>query len=648
MDDILLSHTDPHQLQLGLQQLLASLNVIGLQIAPDKIQIKPTYTYLGHHISDKIIPVAPKIFRQPSHSLTEVQQLCGVIYWLRPATALSSDRLHPLYDLLQGNPDPTSPRVLSPQAQQTLDYVEQAIQQAQIERHDLNQPILAIVLTTPTMPVGVLRQQGPLMWTHVAYSSLSKITPLLTIICHLGTQLRKLAVLHYGREPDTLPLTNNQLEALLPHNLDLQMLLLHIPGQTSNHYPSSRTLQGLQQLPLMRPSHFPSSTPIPHSRVAFMDASKTTYAIIIHHPHDYNHPKIQLTRHTFSVQVAELLVLQVLQHCPDCSINIFSDSQYVVQICHVIPHAVLKQKDTILDRALKTLQNTLQHRRHPWYIQHIRSHSGLPGPIAQGNQLADSLVSIQAIPTVLSDLLTQAKALHSRFHLSAKAIHQLLPEVPRATCKHPVRSCTTCAPFLPLGPLQPQGVNPRGLCPSARWQMDVTHFLPFGKLKYIHVTKDTFSGATMAMAMTGETAQHVSRALEKAILMLGILWDLKTDNGPCYTSQSFKNTCTKYNITLHHGIPYNPQRQAIIERTHQTLKTLIKKEGELHPQSTPDELLTKALITINLLTLDDKGLSPAHKHWGPLLAPPTPLPLVRWKDPMTQSWQPPAPLLTQG
>lgn len=39
--------------------------------------------------------------------------------------------------------------------------------------------------------------------------------------------------------------------------------------------------------------------------------------------------------------------------------------------------------------------------------------------------------------------------------------------------------------------------------------MDVTHFLEFGKLKYVHITIDTYSNALMASTLTGETATHM-------------------------------------------------------------------------------------------------------------------------------------------
>lgn len=58
MDNILLSQTDLHQLQSGLQQLLNNLKILGLQITPEKIQTKAPYAFLGHHISDKVTPTA--------------------------------------------------------------------------------------------------------------------------------------------------------------------------------------------------------------------------------------------------------------------------------------------------------------------------------------------------------------------------------------------------------------------------------------------------------------------------------------------------------------------------------------------------------------------------------------------------------------
>ena len=47
-----------------------------------------------------------------------------------------------------------------------------------------------------------------------------------------------------------------------------------------------------------------------------------------------------------------------------------------------------------------------------------------------------------------------------------------------------VKQCPKC---ITLSPVPHLGINPRGLMPNHVWQMDVTHYVDFGKLKYIHV-----------------------------------------------------------------------------------------------------------------------------------------------------------------
>ena len=52
---------------------------------------------------------------------------------------------------------------------------------------------------------------------------------------------------------------------------------------------------------------------------------------------------------------------------------------------------------------------------------------------------------------------------------------------------------------------------------------------------------------------------------------------IKTDNGPAYISRHFKQFSQSFSIKHITGIPYNPQTQDIVERTHHTLKLQIKK-----------------------------------------------------------------------
>ena len=57
---------------------------------------------------------------------------------------------------------------------------------------------------------------------------------------------------------------------------------------------------------------------------------------------------------------------------------------------------------------------------------------------------------------------------------------------------------------------------------------------------------------------------------------MGTPSSIKTDNGPAYISRQFKQFLRSFSIKNITDIPYNPQTQDIVERTHHTLKLQIK------------------------------------------------------------------------
>ena len=63
------------------------------------------------------------------------------------------------------------------------------------------------------------------------------------------------------------------------------------------------------------------------------------------------------------------------------------------------------------------------------------------------------------------------------------------------------------------------------------------------------------------------------------ITVLGVPKQIKTDNGPCYTSSSFFQFSEKLTMLHKTGILYNPQGQSMVERAHQTIKHHFEKKG---------------------------------------------------------------------
>ena len=99
-----------------------------------------------------------------------------------------------------------------------------------------------------------------------------------------------------------------------------------------------------------------------------------------------------------------------------------------------------------------------------------------------------------------------------------------------------VKQCPKC---ITLSPVPHLGVNPRGLMSNHIWQMDVTHYAEFGKLKYIHVCIDTCSGFLFASLHMGEASRNVIDHCLQAFNAMELPKLIKTDNGPSYSCKKF-------------------------------------------------------------------------------------------------------------
>lgn len=199
----------------------------------------------------------------------------------------------------------------------------------------------------------------------------------------------------------------------------------------------------------------------------------------------------------------------------------------------MLPTAYILTKDKELFHLFTSTQCLLQKRANPIYITHIPAHTNLPGPLTEGNAIADALTHIQLVLTTKFERAAQS---HARFHQNTAALRKQF-RVTREEARQIVKSCSTCLTHLP----QPTyAVSPRGLMPNHLWQMGVTILTPFGRLKYLHVSIDTFSGFLHATAHCWECFTDVQNHLLSAFATLGTKKAIKIDNGTAYTSQAFQ------------------------------------------------------------------------------------------------------------
>ncbi|NWR89369.1 POK11 protein, partial [Furnarius figulus] len=563
MDDIPLAAKQDDVLISVKNSTLQVLENQGFEISPEKVQVTSPWRYLGWKISEKTIAPQRVSLSADVKTLNDLQSLLGSINWVRPNLGLLTDDLKHLFVLLKGDPDLTSPRSLTPPAYEALQIVQNKLASPNITRRWPDIPPVVVILRGRTQPFALLGQISSdntvfNLWEYVFLphnfsQTITSLSDMFAIVCNVIF----------------LPLTNLALGNLLRCSLLFQTAVTDYVGVFSVHLPRVPLLQFLSSVQLY-PDPLLSSSPLPGARTVFTDGSgKTRKAVVCWRTGTEWESDVHEV--SGSPQVAELsAICRAFQLFPE-PLNIVSDSLYVVGVVQRIERAYLKDiSNETLARLFRTLLGEINSRKNKFFICHTRSHTHLPGPVSEGNSVADLLVSTIVLP----NRVEQARLSHDFFHQGAKALRKSFG-ISHSQARAIVSACGECQQVTPL---MPGRVNPRGLKPQQVWQMDVTHIPSFGKLKFVHVSIDTFSGLIVATAHSGEKTRDVKRHLSRAFATMGIPEKIKTDNGPAYTSASFKDFLSMWGIEHVTGIPHSPTGQAIVERAHQSLKNMLEKQ----------------------------------------------------------------------
>ena len=563
-----------------------------MSAAPDKVQMGNLGEFLGARITPHFItPQKIELRKDHLKTLNDFQKLLGDINWIRPYMRLSNFELIPLFDILKGDPQLLSPRALTPEARVALEKVERCLEKAKLYRWKEGEDILLCVLKTFRQPTGVLWQSGPLLWIypHVSPNKTLEYYPI--AVAQLVILGIKSCIQHFGAPPQKIitPYNANQIQILSSLIDDWALLRCSFDGELDNHYPKDPLLQFFSEHPVIFPK-VTASKPISGALDIYTDGSKTgvgAYVVNSQKPvlFQYNPGTPQLTECK--------IVLEVFKAFKE-SFNLVSDSAYVVNAVRALEIAGPIRPTSPVCTILLELQKLIWKRTHKFFIQHIRAHSTLPGPMAERNGLVDASTRMEFI--FHATPLELAKDFHQLYHVPAATLQQKF-DISRASARDVVLQCPQCVQFHHPPHV---GINPRGLLPLKLWQMDVTHVSAFGRLKYVHVSIDTCSGVIFASPMSGEKSRNVVGHCLEAWAAWGRPDSLKTDNGPAYTSKSFQTFCKIMQVSHSTGLPYNPQGQGIVERAHRTLKELLQKQkGGIADGRPPKEQLSLALFTLN-------------------------------------------------
>ncbi|RMC09885.1 hypothetical protein DUI87_12671 [Hirundo rustica rustica] len=262
-------------------------------------------------------------------------------------------------------------------------------------------------------------------------------------------------------------------------------------------------------------------------------------------------------------------------------------------------------------------------------------------------------LEIECNPKTLTDLhslcgsLNWAKLSHQQYHQNVPGLIRQF-QLTRSQARAIVATCPNCQ--VQAKPSMGMGVNPQGLGSCEVWQTDITHIPSFGRLKYVHVSIVTHSGAVYASAHAGEKTGHAKKHLVQAFSVLGIPKEIKTGNGPAYTSKGFLEFVQQWGVEHKTGIPHSPTGQAVVERAHQTLKQVLARQSSTTVWMSPHEKLCKAMFTINFLNCSFENMSPPvvrHFNRGNQFKL-SQRPPVMIRDPETWETKGPCELVTWG
>lgn len=283
MDDILLVHIDKEYLLAAYAFMEPALKAVGLIIAKEKVQTFPLYSYLGFPLERETFGVQPIALRRDNlKTLNDFQKLLGDINWIRPYLHLATYELKPLFDILKGDNNPTSPHSLTEAGERALQKVETALSQQHSSYCDYERPWGLYILASEHSPTGVLFQDNPLRWIYLPVSPLRVLSPYHVLVAKVIAKGRQESVTYLGRDPHfiCIPFSTEQQLWLSQFSDDWAIALAQYAGEIKQHYPANKLLQFAQLHQFIFPKVV-QQCPLKKGTTVFTDGSSNGIASLV-------------------------------------------------------------------------------------------------------------------------------------------------------------------------------------------------------------------------------------------------------------------------------------------------------------------------------------------------------------------------------
>ncbi|RMC21005.1 hypothetical protein DUI87_01861 [Hirundo rustica rustica] len=263
MDDVLVCAPTDDVLSHVLDLTINALVVAGFELQEDTVQRMPPWRYLGLEIGKWTIVPQKLEIRAKIQTLADVHQLCGALNWVRPWLGLTTQDLAPLFNLLKGGEELSSPRELTPEVKEVLEKVQHLMSTRQTHRCDPDLPFKFIIMGKLPHLHGVIFQwrnnikkdqgrEDPLLiieWVFLSHQRSKRMTHPQEMVAELvrkaRVRIRELAgcdfeCIHIPIGLRSGQITKAMLEHLLQENEALQFALDSFTGQISIHRPAHK------------------------------------------------------------------------------------------------------------------------------------------------------------------------------------------------------------------------------------------------------------------------------------------------------------------------------------------------------------------------------------------------------------------------
>ncbi|NXP95086.1 POK18 protein, partial [Passerina amoena] len=390
MDDIVVCAPNDDMLAHALDLTIDALVVAGFELQQEKIQRMPPWKYLGLEITKRTIVPQKLAIKFNIKTLADAHQLCGSLNWVRPWLGIPTDDLAPLFNLLKGGEELSSPRSLTPEAQAALERIQESIAARQAHRYQPGLPLKFIILGKLPHLHGLIFQWDESLKIKVflSHHRSKRMTQPSELVAELirkaRSRIRELAgcdfdCIHLPIKLDSGQLKKKTFEELLQVNEMLQFALDSYTGQIAVDRPAHKLFNSDNHFSLSL-KRIQSRTPL-NALTVFTDTSGASHKSVM----TWKDPQTQrwetdVAKVEGSLQVAELdAVVRAFERFSE-PFNLVTDSSYVAGVVSRAEEAVLQEVSNIpLYNLLSKLVTLVSRREQPFYVMHVRSHTNLPG-----------------------------------------------------------------------------------------------------------------------------------------------------------------------------------------------------------------------------------------------------------------------------